>query len=101
MYLKCLVQCLAHSKSLVNVNHYYYYYFISWVAVQPVSSKRGREEVLRIGVVGKGLLEEVRLELDFRGREERKGIRKVGGKKHFKRSRHGSQYRRDSTQMWF
>lgn len=96
MYLKCLVQYLAHSKCSVNVNIIIIIIIviviiIIWMAVQPVSSKGGRERALRIGVVGKGFLEDMRLEVDWGGRDERKGIRKAGvKKKHLKRSGHGA-----------
>lgn len=61
------------------------------MAVQPMSPKGGREQALGIGVAGKGSLEDMRLELDLGGGDQRKGIREVGVKKqHLKRSGHGA-----------
>lgn len=54
-----------------------------------LSAVPGTWEVLSKWVVGEGSLEEVRLEVDFGDREERKGVRKAGEKQHFKRPGRG------------
>ena len=92
------MQCLAHSKCLINVYYYYCYYLDD----QPVDSTGGREQALRIGVSWRTLCggSEARAGL-WRGRGDRKDLRKVRGrKKHFKRFWHGMFMIRVQQQMW-